>query len=302
MDFQEKNPHSRLKTAFVFSGGSSLGALEVGMLKALVEAKVVPDFVVGTSVGALNATYFAYHPNLEGVKELEEIWLTISSKQIFPVSAKNSVKGLLQRQNYLVDPDWLISLLERILPYDDLSTAKIPAYVVATDVNTGEEVVFSEGNVPSILTASAAIPMIFPPLIIDHHELIDGGVVNNTPISTAVRLGAERVIVLPTGYTCDRKSTPKSLIEMNLTIFSYMMYKKLATDLDLYRDQVVLRMVPTLCPLSVSSHDFSQSKELISRAYEQTKQWLKDEALEHENLPMIMPFHNHDDLNGSIPS
>ena len=92
--------HNKLKTAFVFSGGSSLGAMEVGMLKALVEAGVTPDFVVGTSVGALNATYFAFHPNLEGVLELEKIWLSIRSRQIFPVSAKNSVKGLLQRQNY----------------------------------------------------------------------------------------------------------------------------------------------------------------------------------------------------------
>ena len=72
------NSQNKLKTAFVFSGGSSLGAMEVGMLKALVEVGVTPDFVVGTSVGALNATYFAFHPDLEGVLELEKIWLSIS--------------------------------------------------------------------------------------------------------------------------------------------------------------------------------------------------------------------------------
>ncbi len=284
---------NKLKTAFVFSGGSSLGAMEVGMLKALVEAGVTPDFVVGTSVGALNATYFAFHPNLEGVLELEKIWLSIRSRQIFPVSAKNSVKGLLQRQNYLVDPEGLISLLERILPTTELSSTRIPAYIVATDVNTGEEIVFSEGDAIPILTASAAIPIIYPPVNIDHHELIDGGVVNNTPISTAVRLGAKRVIILPTGYTCDRRSTPKSLLEMALTTFSYMQYKKMATDFDLFKNQVTLRLVPTLCPLTVSSHDFSHSEELIQRSYEQTQNWLKRGSLEHEDLPIIMHFHSH---------
>ncbi|TFH29577.1 MAG: patatin-like phospholipase family protein [Promethearchaeota archaeon] len=284
---------NKLKTAFVFSGGSSLGAMEVGMLKALVEAGVKPDFVVGTSVGALNATYFAFHPNLEGVMELEKIWLAIRSHQIFPVSAKNSVRGLLQKQNYLVDPKGLISLLEEMLPTKELESAQIPVHVVATDVNTGEEIVFSEGNAIPILTASAAIPMIYPPVNIDHHELIDGGVVNNTPISTAVRLGAERIIVLPTGYTCDRRTTPKSLLEMALTTFSYMVYKKMATDFDLFKNQVILRVIPTLCPLSVSSHDFSQSEELIQRAYIQTQDWLKQGSLEHEELPRIMQFHSH---------
>src|SRR5262250_280719 len=72
------------KTAFVFTGGGSLGAIQVGMLRVLLAAGVQPDFVVGASVGAINASYFASVPSAEGVAKLERIWTGLRRSDIFP--------------------------------------------------------------------------------------------------------------------------------------------------------------------------------------------------------------------------
>jgi NTE family protein len=263
------------------------------MLKALFEYGIVPDMLVGTSVGAINAAVIAYNPTYEGVKNLEKMWLSIQRKTIFPLSLRNNVLGLLQQKNHLINPKGLKELIQNNLPYTNFEDVQIPIYVVAMDINTGEEVVFSRGPALPALLASAAIPMIYPPVQIGHHALVDRGVINNSPISTAVHYGTERVIVLPTGYTCDRKKTPQNLIEMALTSSKYATHRKLGTDLLLYKDKVILRMIPSLCPLNVSSHDFSQTKTLIERSYQQTKTWLAIGSLESETSPKFMKFHEH---------
>lgn len=283
-----------MKTAFVLSGGSSLGAIEVGMLKGLFENQIKPDFLVGTSVGAINAAFIANNPTYEGILKLESIWYSIKRKTIFPLSIKKNVLGLFQKTNHLINPKGLKTLITNNLTYKNLEDTKMPIYVVTTDVNTGVEVVFSKGPALPALLASAAIPLIYPPVTIDNHELIDGGVINNTPISTAVRYGADRVIVIPTGYTCERKKTPKSLIEMALTSSRYAMHQKLGTDIQLYQNQISLRMIPTLCPLTVASHDFSHTKELIERGYKQVINWLASGSLESNEPPNIMKFHEHE--------
>ena len=283
------------KIVFVFSGGASLGSQEIGMLKAIIEYGITADFVVGTSVGALNATYYAYNPSLNGAQKLEEIWKSITSNDIFPFSALKSVKRIVKGSNYLIDPSGLEKLLLEVIPCKNLDNTKIPVHVVASDILTGEEVVFSSGEVVQKLLASAAIPMIYPPVEIGNHILVDGGVLNNTPISTAIRFGATKVIVFPTGYTCDRREVPSNLIEMVLTSYSYMQHQKLATDIELYKDKVNLKIIPPLCPVKVSPNDFSKSEELIKRTYESTQKWLEMGNLESNKVPKLMKFHNHSD-------
>jgi len=284
----------KMKKTFVFGGGSSLGSIEVGMLKALVERDVIPDFVVGTSAGALNATYFAQNPTLEGVLALEKIWKGLSSKEIFPISPLKSVMSLLKKKNYLIDPKGLHALVNCALSINDLSETKIPTYVVTTDILSGEEVVFNSGGpVKDILSASAAIPGIYPPVKVGNHLLVDGGIVNNTPISTAIQHGATQIIVLTTGFTCDLRDEPKSLPDMMLTSYKYMQHRKLATDVEMYKHKANLRIIPPLCPLTVLSNDFSHGAELIDRAYIQTVQWLDAGNLDSESLPKLMRFHTH---------
>jgi len=285
------------KIAFVFSGGASLGSMEVGMLKALIEHGITADFVVGTSVGALNAIYYAFNPDLEGVQKLEEIWRSIKTKDIFPFSPLKGIRKIAKRNNYIIDPSGLEKILIDVIPCKNLEDTKIPVHVVATDILTGEEVIFSSGEIIPKLLASAAIPMIYPPVEIGKHILVDGGVLNNTPISTAIRFGATKVIVLPTGYTCDRREEPSNVIEMVLTSYSYMQHQKLATDVEMYKNQAKIKIIPPPCPVKVRSNDFSKSAELITRAYEGTQEWLKLGNLESNEVPQLMKFHEHNDEN-----
>ena len=133
------------RTAFVLAGGGSLGAVQVGMLKALARNGIVPDLVIGASVGAINAAHFASLPNSEGVARLERIWLGLHSANVFPLSPVNSQLAILGKRDHLISPARLRALLESELPCERIEQAKIPCYVVATDVLEGIEVCLSSG-------------------------------------------------------------------------------------------------------------------------------------------------------------
>ena len=124
---------TRQKTAFVLAGGGSLGAMQVGMLDVLLAAGVQPDFVVGTSVGAINASFFAGAPNAEGVARLAKIWSGLRRSDVFPFTFASAF-GLLRRPDHIVNPGGLRRLIEINLPYKRLEDAAIPVHVVATNV------------------------------------------------------------------------------------------------------------------------------------------------------------------------
>jgi NTE family protein len=190
---------NRPHTAFVFSGGASLGALQVGMLRALYEQGIVADVLVGTSVGALNAAFVASRPQTPATAaELARVWRSLQREDLFPVSLRTLVSGLCRQRDHLVPDRGLRSQVSRYIEFEDLSEAPVPLHVVAYDLIEGNEVLLSDGRAVEAITAAASIPGIFPPVTIGERCLIDGGVVNNTPISHAVELGAERIYVLRT--------------------------------------------------------------------------------------------------------
>lgn len=202
------------KIAFAFAGGGSLGAIQVGMLRVLLSAGVQPDFVVGASVGAMNAAYFAGAPNAEGVTRLAEIWFRLRRREVFPVTFKSAF-GLLRHPAGVIDSGGLRHLIETNLAYVRLEDATVPVHVIATDVE-GMAVVLSKGPAIDAILASTAIPGIFPPVRIDGQPLIDGAVARNSPIRVAADLGASRIVVLPTGYACALDEPPKGGDDMGL--------------------------------------------------------------------------------------
>ena len=187
------------RTAFVLSGGASLGAMQVGMLEALYEQGITPDFLVGTSVGALNAAFVASRPQSpQTATELGRVWRDLQRQDVFPLSMSALVGGVCGRRDHLVPDRELRRLIRRYIQFEDLADAPIPLHLVAFDLIEGRELLLSEGPAVEAIAASASIPGIFPPVAIGEQRLIDGGVVNNTPISHAVELGAERIYILPT--------------------------------------------------------------------------------------------------------
>jgi NTE family protein len=278
------------RTAFVLAGGGSFGAVQVGMLQALLAHRVTPDVIVGSSVGAINGAYFAGSPDAAGVKRLEAIWRGLRRQDVFPLGWRSLV-GLLGRRNYMVEPDGLRRLLEANLPFRDLERAAVPLYVVATDVLGGATVRLSSGPAVEAVLASCAIPAAFPPARIDGRHLMDGAVASNTPVPSAIELGATRLIVLPTGYACALEAPPTRAIAIMLHAVTLLTAHQLVADLEHYGGQVEIVTVPPLCPLSVSPYDFSRAGELIEKAAAQTRRWLDQGGMDKRRIPGALRPH-----------
>lgn len=264
------------KTAFVLAGGGSLGAVQVGMLKALNRAHIAPDFVVGSSVGAINAACYAAAPDDAGIAHLEQIWLALHRTDIFPFSAMRTALCLLGKRDHLAMPDQLRALIESRLPYQRLEQAALPCYVIATDALDGKEIVLSSGEATAALLASSAIPAVFPPVVIDGQSLMDGGIANNTPISVAVSLGATQIIILPTGTPCAIQAPPKGVLATALHAINLLSMRQLLADVDRFAHRCELIVLPPLCPLAVTAYDFSHTQDLIRRAEKATSRWLEN--------------------------
>jgi NTE family protein len=281
---------SAARTTFVLAGGGSFGAVQVGMLRALVEHGVAADAVIGSSVGAINGAWFAGSPHAGGVARLESIWRGLRRSDIFPLTWR-AVAGLLGRRDFVVDPGALRALLEQHLPYREIREAAVPLHVVATDLLGGGTVRLSDGPVVEAVMASCAIPAAFPPVRVGERYLIDGAVAANTPISVAVECGAERVIVLPTGFACALKVPPRGALACALQAITLLTAHQLVGEIEQLRGRVEIITVPPLCPLAVSPYDFSRGAELIERAAEQTRRWLAGGGLSRERVPAALRAH-----------
>ncbi|HTT09889.1 MAG TPA: patatin-like phospholipase family protein [Burkholderiaceae bacterium] len=281
------------KMAFVLAGGGSLGAVEVGMLHALTERGVRPDFVVGASAGAINGAFFAADPIPACVARLDHLWRNLTRHHVMPLGIVDLLRIALRRE-YMVDPAALRSLLQKHLPYRRLEDAAVPMYVVATDMLLGNEVVLSSGPVVEAVLASTAIPGVFPPVRLGGRDLIDGGVANNTPISTAIALGASRVVVLPTGFACALKTLPKGAIGRAMHALSLLVTRQLVADVERLRSRVALYVVPPLCPVDSSSYDYSACATLIDRATTTTRAWIDGGGLDTPaGVPDQLVEHTH---------
>jgi NTE family protein len=161
------------------------------MLQALYERDIVPDLLVATPVGALNAAFVASRPQTATTaRELGRIWRNLEREDIFPVSISALIGGFCGRRNHLVPDRGLRQLVRRHVECEQLADAVIPLHLVTFDLIEGREALLSEGPAVEAIVAAASIPGVFPPVEIAGRYLIDGGVVNNTPISHAVELGA----------------------------------------------------------------------------------------------------------------
>lgn len=263
------------------------------MLQALQEHGVVPDLVVGTSVGAVNAAWIAARGDADGLEALAEVWRGLRRSAIFPLRPVTGLLGFLGRGDHLVPDTGLRKVLEQHLAFERIEQAAIDVHVVATDLLSGEDVLLSSGSAVEAVLASAAIPGVFPAVNIDGREYVDGGVVNNTPLSHAVALGADTIWVLSTGYACALTEPPHGALGLAIHALTLTLNHRLAVDVETYAGAVDLRVVPTLCPLNVLPADFSQAEQLISRSRESTRAWLASpESLRCDASPLAAHRHH----------
>jgi NTE family protein len=272
-----------MTTAFVFSGGASLGSIQVGMAVALAERGITPDLIVGTSVGAINGAWLA---GGRSAADLAVLWRDLRRPDLFPMRPLLGLRAFVGRSNHFVPDSALRHTLQRHLPIDRIEDAVIPLIVVAADALSGEEVLLSSGNAVDAVVASASLPAIFPPADVGGRLLIDGAVINNTPISTAIAAGATDVWVLSTGYSCDLVEPPDTAIGAALQAVGLMVQRRFVLEMAANTYTVPVRLIPPPCPVTASPIDFSQSADLIERAAADTRRWLDDDQPHTRLVPV----------------
>lgn len=268
--------------AFVLSGGGSRGALEVGALRALFEAGIRPEMLVGSSVGALNATGIAAEPTLAGVKRLEQAWLLAHSSDIFPGNWITEGWRFVTRQDSLYPSDGLRkfaaeSLAPGVTTYGDIRRVKL--YVTAANLNTASLYVYGDDPSAKLVDAavtSAALPPVFPPVRYNGYQYVDGGAVANVPITVAIDRGATEIYALNLGYTDAPEPDVRSVVSVVLQTISVLLYQQLLDDLQdaALRPDIKLHQIILEPPHRVSLTDLSQSAALIAEGYRVTKDYL----------------------------
>ncbi len=254
-----------MRTAFVFSGGASLGACQAGMLEALFERHIRPDLLIGTSVGAINAAFVASRPpSVHTARELQRIWRGLRRGQVFPANPVTASLGFLGLRDHSVSAAPLRRVLVRYLGVDRLEQADVPLHVVTTDFISGEEVLLTTGPALDAILASAAIPAVFPPIRWGSRVLVDGGIVNNTPISHAVALGAERIIVLPALGIAPLRNAPRGGLAAGVAAVSRALTYRLGEDLARYQHNAELVALPAPEVGGIMPTDFGHAEELVS--------------------------------------
>ena len=280
------------KTAFVFAGGGSFGAIQVGMLHSLVAHGISADMVVGSSVGALNGAFYAGDPTLRGVEKLGDIWRGLSRQDVFPMDWR-TVLSFLWRRDFLISHDGIRKLIDDHIPYRNLQDAKVPVHIVTTDILSGDSVVLSEGSTSEAIVASTAIPGAFAPIPYRNYYLADGAISSNTPIQVAVQKGAKRLIVLPTGHACATQAPPVGAVANALHALTLLIARQLVTELENLDPGIEYFVVPPLCPLVGSPYDFSRTADHIARAIVTTDAWLAERGLQQGKIPGEMRPHSH---------
>ncbi len=252
------------------------------MLHALFERGIAPDLIVGTSAGALNGAFIASRePTADTALELGEIWRGLRRGRVFPANPLTGFIGFVGASDHLIPEGNLRRLIASHVQVERLEQMRIPLHVIVTDLLTGVDLRLSEGSAVDAVLASAAIPGVFAPVALDGRRLMDGGVVNNTPISHAVELGAEQIYVLPTGFACALEAPPRGALAMLLHAETILIQQRLHLEIELYGDRAELVVLPPPCPMSVQPIDFSHAGELIERALTESRTYL-DLLEQHE--------------------
>lgn len=262
------------ETAFVLPSGGSTGAAQVGILRSLLEAGIVPDLLVGSSVGALNAAFLAVEPTLAQVDRLAGIWQALSRQDVFGRNRSYTLARLVLRHDHIYTPGPLRSLIGRFCPVERLEDAPVGLQVVTTDLDFGVARWWGHGPAAQILYAGACLPGLFPPAVLDGHRHVDGGVLEPVPVGRALDLDASTVYVLGEPSGPERRSGQPNALEVLIRSFDISRYARLPEPAAMARPGQRVVTIPGADCSSVSITDFSQTARLIDESYRMARQAL----------------------------
>ncbi|OGO15640.1 MAG: hypothetical protein A2Z02_05245 [Chloroflexi bacterium RBG_16_48_7] len=237
---------NKVKLGYALGGGAARGLFHIGVLNVLEEFGIVPDIIVGTSMGAIVGAMYA-----GGIKasEIKQIALQVDWRQTIRLSSLPLV-GLVQEK-------WIMSLLKSVLQDSKFSHLKIPFACVAADLDSGKQVVLNSGSLVEAVRASISIPGVFAPAKIGKHYLVDGGLVNVVPVSVCQDMGANFIIgvnVIPDPEICDGQKKDNSIplfadendLEKPIVADASVVFRNRVHKIDSAIKTLALRPRPTL--------------------------------------------------------
>ncbi|NUS63445.1 MAG: patatin-like phospholipase family protein [Saccharothrix sp.] len=269
---------------FVLGGGGSLGAGQVGMLRALAERGVSPDLVVGTSVGSVNGSLLALDPS-GAVDRLAAIWRHMTRARVFPGGLLAQARTLRQHKTHLFPNTGLAGVLEFGLGGAlDFAELTLPFGAVAVDSVTGTAVALTTGDLVSAVLASSAIPGIYPAVRREGRVLYDGGVLANVPIRQALALGAKSLVVLDCAFPGHLPVVPATLAETLLFWATLSTRNQAVLEAELASVDVPVLYLPGPPVQPVTPLDFGHTAELIAASYEASAAFLAGVRIEGPGL------------------
>jgi NTE family protein len=233
-----------MSTAFVLGGGGLLGAHEVGMLRALAEAGVRPDIVVGTSIGAVNGAFVAADPD-GAAERLTGLWRGEAMRALFSETVVGRAVRLARSGTHLHAIEPLSRQLEATLGVNDFANLKLPFHCVAAGIEDATAHWFSTGPLVPAVMASCAVPGLLPPVEIDGAHYFDGGLVHSIPVGRAVALGASTVYVLQVGRIESPLPIPAKPWEVGLVAFEIARRHRFHEEMNSLPPGVRVHVLPT---------------------------------------------------------
>ena len=237
-------PTRPAKIALVLGAGASKGFAHIGVIKVLESNNIPIHMIVGTSAGSFVGSFYAYGYN---AFQLQKIALEIK---------KSDIVDFIFPDNGFIQGQKLESFVNKMLNNTTIEKLKIPFFAVATDIQSGEEIIFGRGNTGTAVRASCSIPGVFTPVKIGNKFYVDGGVVSPVAVEAAKKLGADIVIAVDISSN-NQSPPPKSTIETMLQSIN-IMYSKLAIS-QLNKADIVIK--PRVG--HIASYDFDKRHEAI---------------------------------------
>lgn len=261
--------------AAVLCGGGARGALEVGFYRALDELGIHVDYLIGSSVGALNGAAIAGGIS---ASELVRLWTNIRRKDIVGRNWRAWLQPWAFSGPYTLDP--LRQWLRRVFPAKHFEHLVTPLTITTTDLLAGRPAYWEgHGDLIQPLIASMSLPGVFPPVYLHSRPHVDGGIANNFPIDRAIAHGARTIVSI----LCTCCPPPAFLPNRALTVlkrsFLVALDCKYNDDIERYRQQGIrVHIVQPHFSVDVGLLNFGYTKELIAAGYQQTLRYFDQEA------------------------
>ncbi len=269
------------RTAFVLGGGGLLGAVEVGMLRALFEHDVAPDLVLGTSVGAINGLVVAHDPTTAAADRLLDLWGSVGeANEVYSDRTWRQVRRAVRTGTHLHSAEPLRERLEQEfgkLTFEELS---VEFQCCAASIERAAEHWFGKGAVVPAVVASAAVPGLLPPAFVDGEHYLDGGIVNSIPVGRAAQLGADRIFVLQVGRIDRPLTAPRKPWEVARVSFEIARRHRFVREMAELPEGVVAHVLPAAGSANddtpTAYRDTSQVAGRIEAAYDASMAYLRE--------------------------